>query len=415
LRNNNVKTLPESFGNLKKLHTLNLVFNKNLKTIPDSFGNLESLKFLSISGGDFQTPNILEFLPEGFGKLNNLQQLNLSSNNLSELPKSFKDLKSLQYLNLSNNKKLNILPESFEDLPNLSSCDFSFCGFTEIPAFLWRLPALTKLGIHNNPLNQEEQIIVQKDLADILAHLKKKSAIEIFISHAVADFETHKIKELSEFLEQQKEVAQAYYCEKDLVGNIDDFMNFKLPRCQMTIFIATQKSVFNSVDCAHELELSKKLAIQIIPVKSNEVSWENLAEIGLSRELGLEYDTENFERFCQDLTKYIYDYKRNIDVFEDADKITMDKARKKVVEEARVLAVEASTERKSYKRLREILQVTKALPIDRFAKILEMEEDILWDRVFGWAKDFGFTINGNQVEFEGGRINDFIAKLERDF
>jgi hypothetical protein len=91
----------------------------------------------------------------------------------------------------------------------------------------------------------------------------------------------------------------------------------------------------------------------------------------------------------------------------------MDKARKKVVEEARVLAVEASTEKKSYKRLREMLQVTKALPIDRLAKIMEMDEDIIWDRVFGWAKDFGFTINGNQLEFAGGQIDEFITKLER--
>ncbi|MFX1499694.1 MAG: hypothetical protein ACFFDH_01875 [Promethearchaeota archaeon] len=412
LSENKLSKLPESFGNLKNLQSLNLNLNKDIKKLPDSFGNLNSLKNLYFSG-NINMFNNLETLPESFGDLEYLQQLYLNNNNLIELPRTFNNLKSLQILSLGNNKSLSSLPESFDNLSKLMTLDLSGCNFTEIPEILWRLVSLTNINLKNNPFNSEENLVIQKSLQEIMAYLRKKSAIEIFISHAIVDFETYKVKQLSEFLEQQKEVYQAYYCESDLVGNIDDFMNDYLPRCQMVIFIATQKSVFNSPDCTHELELARKMAIQIIPIKGRDVSWEDMVKIGLNRELGMEFEMDNFDGFCQNLYQYVYNYKRNIDLYEDGIIKTVKKAHKKVIEDARVIAIEEKQVDNGLDKIRNLLKVSTALPIGRLAKILGMDEDDIWDQVYLWAQEFGFTINGELLEFTSGRKDDFISKLEK--
>jgi len=67
------------------------------------------------------------------------------------------------------------------------------------------------------------------------------------------------------------------------------------------------------------------------------------------------------------------------------------------------------------RRLAEIMQVTKRLKVAKLAEVLEMDEATLWKKVFGWAKQFGFTVDGDTVEFVGGDSRAFIEALERDF
>ena len=82
----------------------------------------------------------------------------------------------------------------------------------------------------------------------------------------------------------------------------------------MILFIGTNKSVFNSVNCANELQLADKFSIPVIPIKGDDVDWPNLAERNLSRELGLEFDKDNFDAFCEDLYRYIENFKREINL-----------------------------------------------------------------------------------------------------
>ena len=86
--------------------------------------------------------------------------------------------------------------------------------------------------------------------------------------------------------------------------------------CQLILFIATNKSVFNSPDCANELQLADKFSIPVIPLKGRDVDWPDLAEKNLSRELGLEYDIDNFNLFCENLYKYIENFKKEINLME---------------------------------------------------------------------------------------------------
>ncbi|MEK7340358.1 MAG: leucine-rich repeat domain-containing protein, partial [Verrucomicrobiota bacterium] len=89
LYNNQLETLPESFGNLQALQTLNL-FNNQLRALPESIGNLQALQTLKLQN------NQLETLPESFGNLQALQTLNLFNNQLRALPESIGNLQALQ-------------------------------------------------------------------------------------------------------------------------------------------------------------------------------------------------------------------------------------------------------------------------------------------------------------------------------
>lgn len=123
-----------------------------------------------------------------------------------------------------------------------------------------------------------------------------------------------KSKELVDYLQKQNEISQVFFCEEDLAGNIDEWMLNAVQKSQLILFIGTNKSVFNSPDCNNELQLADKFSIPVIPLKGKDVDWPDLAEKNLSRELGIEYDVENFDTFCADIYKYIYNFKRELDL-----------------------------------------------------------------------------------------------------
>ena len=70
------------------------------------------------------------------------------------------------------------------------------------------------------------------------------------------------------------------------------------------------------MDCANELQLADKFSIPVIPVKGYDVDWPDLAERNLSRELGMDFDKDNFNAFCEDLYKYIENMKREINLMD---------------------------------------------------------------------------------------------------
>ena len=69
----------------------------------------------------------------------------------------------------------------------------------------------------------------------------------------------------------------------------------------------------------------KEEGIQIIPVKGSDVSWGDLAEVELSRELGLEHAQDDFHQFCEKLYDYILDFKHSVDLI-DREQGELDKS-----------------------------------------------------------------------------------------
>ena len=270
-----------------------------LTNIPDSLKNLINIKILNLSQNEF------EVIPDAIGGLKSLEKLSLISNKLSSLPRSIGSLENLEYLDLRMN------------------------NFSELPGSIWSLENLKELYLENNLWDEESQKVITKEIPEILKYCRKNATLNIFLSHAVADFDYFKIEKISEILRGQNEIYQAFFCEEDLSGNIDDFMNERVPESQLLLFFASQKSVFNSVDCAHELDLARTHKIQIIPIKGADVSWGDLSKIGLSRELGFEFNESEFDNFCSTITDYIIKFKKDVDLFEP-EEARLDKEKFKI-------------------------------------------------------------------------------------
>jgi len=93
---NQLRTLPESIGQLNRLEILGLQQN-NFETLPESIGNLLSLRELDLRFNHIST------LPESIGNLLSLRKLDLDNCPIKILPESFGNLK-LEWIGI--NKKL---------------------------------------------------------------------------------------------------------------------------------------------------------------------------------------------------------------------------------------------------------------------------------------------------------------------
>ena len=81
-----LESLPEGFGYLASLEDLNMQYCTSVVSpLPASFCRLSNLKKLDLSSS-LHSPMKLESLPEGFGKLRSLRTLNLECTSLLSLP-----------------------------------------------------------------------------------------------------------------------------------------------------------------------------------------------------------------------------------------------------------------------------------------------------------------------------------------
>jgi hypothetical protein len=138
--------LPESFGNLQALTTLNLNTCDSLVSLPESFGNLQALTTLNL-----HYCRSLASLPESFGNLQALTTLNLNScYSLVSLPESFGNLQALTTLNLNYCRSLASLPESFGTLQVFTTLNLNYCrSLASLPESFGNLQALTTLNLRS--------------------------------------------------------------------------------------------------------------------------------------------------------------------------------------------------------------------------------------------------------------------------
>ncbi|MFX0061962.1 MAG: leucine-rich repeat protein [Candidatus Hermodarchaeota archaeon] len=144
LRQNRLQILPKNFSNLVNLKELYLG-NNHLKTLPEKFGDLTALEILWLSG------NPLMSLPNSFGNLINLRKLNMWESQLQSLPGTFGNLKNLTWLCLNNNQ-LTHLTDSFGQLSNLDHLELQNNKIETLPASFGELTNLTWLSLNDNQL-----------------------------------------------------------------------------------------------------------------------------------------------------------------------------------------------------------------------------------------------------------------------
>ncbi|MFX0090444.1 MAG: leucine-rich repeat domain-containing protein [Candidatus Hodarchaeota archaeon] len=121
-----------SFGFSSKSYHVNRLFlvAKGLKALPKEFGILSNLQELDLSN------NQIGFLPESFGKLKNLDSLNLTGNLFSSLPPSFSNLKKLltkKYPQVVDSEAIVLFSLELlvsKPIPFVSTINHSTFGFT---------------------------------------------------------------------------------------------------------------------------------------------------------------------------------------------------------------------------------------------------------------------------------------------
>jgi Leucine-rich repeat (LRR) protein/DNA-directed RNA polymerase subunit RPC12/RpoP len=331
---NDLSNIPDYIDKLESLEEMVLMRNK-ITTLPKTIGNLRHLKridlatlpidHLPISFGTLQLENLslykcnLREIPECIYNLKNLQKLWLQENQLTTISEKIGNLTELRQLHLNNNQ-LSTLPESIGNLTALNSFSIADNQFTQIPTHLWSLKNLGFFNVKNNPLSQEEAFLALKTADVIIEYLRKKTTINIFISHTVADFEPYQLKKLANFLSQQKTIAKVFICEEDLIGNIDEWMVESVPKAQLVLFLATQNSVYHSRDCRFELDLANQFSIPVLPIKGFDVEWKDVLMLNLSQEFGLTFYKDRFEEFCAKLNLFITDLRQEIDLLDEEER-----------------------------------------------------------------------------------------------
>jgi hypothetical protein len=147
-----------------------------------------------------------------------------------------------------------------------------------------------------------------------------KRGIRVFITHAVDDYRRYRINEIAKFLEGQKGIRYVYYCEADLSGNIDAWMQKTVPRCELLVFMSTEKSL-NSNDCVTELNIAREKGLTIIPILGVGLSWADLKKLDVHREVGATFNPMEFEVFCNNLYLQIQKYIKAVDEISETSQL----------------------------------------------------------------------------------------------
>uniref|UniRef100_A0A3B5LY94 Leucine rich repeat containing 18a n=1 Tax=Xiphophorus couchianus TaxID=32473 RepID=A0A3B5LY94_9TELE len=152
-------TVPRFLLKMSDLNELDLSRNQ-IQKLPEAMGALISLTSLDLHS------NKLESLPESIGSLIGLTHLNLANNCLTSasLPSSLGLLCNLKSLNLGLNQ-IDELPSTLEQLEVLQELGLFDNCFTEVPEFVPNLQNLIKLNLERNPYTeaQSEEKLDEKE------------------------------------------------------------------------------------------------------------------------------------------------------------------------------------------------------------------------------------------------------------
>ncbi|KAJ1256296.1 hypothetical protein BS78_02G152800 [Paspalum vaginatum] len=142
---------PEFLADLPGLLELQLAYNLFAPSpFPEKLVDLAGLRVLFVANCSLNGT-----IPSSVGKLQNLVNLDLSSNNLSgEIPPSIGNLSSLEQIELFSNQLSGGIPVGLGGLKNLRSLDISMNRLTgEIPEDMFLAPRLDSVHMYQNNLS----------------------------------------------------------------------------------------------------------------------------------------------------------------------------------------------------------------------------------------------------------------------
>lgn len=147
MNNTGLKTLPDEVNTLQKLEQLHIVHNK-LAGLSKEIVNLSCLRILNARDNCIRSENV----PNDLNKLEDLNVLDLSYNELTEVPQNLEEAKTILVLNLAHNKISSVPSHLFINLTDLVYLDLSSNKLEIIPPQLRRLLHLKTLILNDNPL-----------------------------------------------------------------------------------------------------------------------------------------------------------------------------------------------------------------------------------------------------------------------
>lgn len=147
LSHNNLRVIPENLGNCESLLVLNLSHNKLCNLNKELFIKLPKLRYLNLSD------NEIEMIPAELGRLSNLRTLIISNNPLGKyMMRQIERLKSLQILHMANTQRhsKDNIKADWSYLDNLVELNLSSNILDKVPDNLIHLKSLLRLNLSEN-------------------------------------------------------------------------------------------------------------------------------------------------------------------------------------------------------------------------------------------------------------------------
>ncbi|XP_050099114.1 leucine-rich repeat and calponin homology domain-containing protein isoform X2 [Anopheles aquasalis] len=191
LSRNRFCELPEDITCLAFLERL-LVYHNTIRSVPETIRGLHSLTYLDLRNNQLSvlprevctlplqvllvSNNRLTTLPDEFGRMEKLTELDAACNQITHLPGRMGDLRNLRSLNLRSNQ-LVYLPRDLTCL-ELTFLDISSNKIATLPIELRLMSSLVDLELLDNPLTSPPASLCVRGMVHVFKYLETVAARE---------------------------------------------------------------------------------------------------------------------------------------------------------------------------------------------------------------------------------------------